>query len=298
MAPPPASFTCNVCGTLNPPLPSPADYEASTCRHCRSSIRLRAIVLALSRGLFGLDLPLPDFPRLKSLRGLGISDSDIYADRLERHFSYVNTFFHREPRLDITAPDPRLPQHDFLLCSDVLEHIPGDPTPAFDNLRALLKPTGVMVFSVPFSLDDATRENFEPGACGLATIDGRLVLVSRGEAGYRVYDQLVFHGGQGSTLEHRLFSESDLKVRLAAAGFRSVEILSEGSEDFGVRFSGPCSLPMLAYPEQFSLNRSAAAELLVENRRLSRLLASAADSRWLRLGRRLALGPHLKTPSA
>ena len=253
-------------------------------------------MLALSRGLFGLDLPLADFPRLKSLRGLGISDSDIYAGRLERRFSYTNTFFHREPRLDLTAPDARLPLHDFIICSDVLEHIPGDPTPAFQCLRSLLRPNGLMVFSVPFSLDEATRENFDGGNCGLADVDGRLVLVTKGEAGYRVYDNLVFHGGQGATLEHRLYSEADLKRRLAASGFRKVEVISQGNEEFGVRFGGPCSLPILAYPDNFLLNRSATTEIVSESSRLSQILASAANSRWVRLGRQLGLGPSLVEP--
>lgn len=32
--------------------------------------------------LFGANLTLPDFPRVKSLRGIGTSDSSQYADRL------------------------------------------------------------------------------------------------------------------------------------------------------------------------------------------------------------------------
>ena len=54
---------------------------------------------------------------------------------------------------------------------------------------------------------------------GIADIDGRPVLVNRSrDGGYEVFDELVFHGGQGSTLEMRVFSESDIRVRLTAAG--------------------------------------------------------------------------------
>ncbi len=44
-------------------------------------------MLVLSRTLFGAELPLRDFPVLKSVRGLGIADSDVYAERLARLFT-------------------------------------------------------------------------------------------------------------------------------------------------------------------------------------------------------------------
>src|SRR4051794_6917415 len=90
-------FECNVCGATNDSKADVADREVATCRSCGSSIRSRAIILALSRALFGMDLKLCDFPRLKSVRALGISDSDVYAERLEDRFHYTNTFYHREP---------------------------------------------------------------------------------------------------------------------------------------------------------------------------------------------------------
>ena len=60
--------------------------------------------MALSRALFKIDLPVPEFPVLKTLRVLGISDSSTYSATLEKHFTYTNTFLHRRPVLDLTDP--------------------------------------------------------------------------------------------------------------------------------------------------------------------------------------------------
>src|ERR1700710_1376337 len=90
-------FVCNICGAKNDSTAGLGDRETATCVSCRSSMRFRSIVLVLSRALFGADLKLCDLRRLKSLRGLGMSDSDVYADRLKRCLSYTNSFYHQEP---------------------------------------------------------------------------------------------------------------------------------------------------------------------------------------------------------
>ena len=74
-----------------------------------------------------------------------------------------------------------------------------------------------------------------------------IVLVNRRSDGtYEVFDNLVFHGGKGATLELRVFSESDLRQHLATAGFTDVHIGIQGSPQFGVSLDNPCSLPIAA----------------------------------------------------
>jgi hypothetical protein len=74
-------------------------------------------------------------------------------------FHEVN--YHCEPLLDITRPAPHwLGVNDLVITSDVFEHVPPPIQTAFDNLYALLKPGGVVVFSVPFSLESETREHY------------------------------------------------------------------------------------------------------------------------------------------
>ena len=56
--------------------------------------------------LFGAASLSPHFPKLKSIRGLGMSDKEGYAAILAEKFDYTNTFYDREPRLDFTEPHP------------------------------------------------------------------------------------------------------------------------------------------------------------------------------------------------
>jgi len=79
----------------------------------------------LSREIVGVELALPDFPVLKGVRGLGMSDPEELAKRLAEKFDYTNTFYHQEPRLDIVNPaQEQLRRYDFILSSEVLEHVP------------------------------------------------------------------------------------------------------------------------------------------------------------------------------
>lgn len=289
-------FTCNICGTRNDSVRDTADREGADCSVCRSSLRFRAIVLALSRALFGMDLKLCDFPALDSVRGLGISDSDIYSGRLKRHFSYTNTFFDREPSFDLTRPDEReFGKYDFVICSDVLEHVPQPFDVALGTLAGLLKPAGVLILTAPYTLAEDTLEHFDGlHESGLAEVGGKTVLVNRAADGhYQVFDQLVFHGGQGSTLERRVFSEADLRARLMAAGLASVRFEAAGNRSFGVVYSGPCSLPIVASRAPFSLRQDAIRELMEQLVKERSLLRDVRESRWLRMGRLLGLGPDL-----
>jgi SAM-dependent methyltransferase len=255
------------------------------------------VALALSRALFGLDLKLPDFPLLKSIRGLGISDSDTYSDRLESRFSYTNTFYHRAPRFDLLQPDEKeFGKYDFVVCSDVLEHVPDPVDRAFATLGGLLKATGILVLTVPYSHQPDTIEHYPELADSVfAEIDGRTVLVGRSTSGeYRVFDRLTFHGGIGSTLERRIFSDQSIRTMLAAAGFASVRFDPAENREFGVVYAAPCSLPIIATRAPFALSAGGVTEL-VEQVSAARAFSHAlGKSRWLRLGRALGVGPDLK----
>jgi SAM-dependent methyltransferase len=290
-------FTCNICGTANDSTIDVHDHEGAACSVCQSSMRFRAIILALSRALFGIDLKLGDFPLLDSLRGLGISDSDIYSGRLKTHFSYTNTFFDRKPLFDLTRPDEKeFGKYDFVICSDVLEHVPQPLDVALRALAGLLKPAGVLILTAPYSLDEGTVEHFTGlHETGLAEINSKPVLVNRAADGhYQVFDRLVFHGGQGSTLEMRVFSEADLRARLIAAGLSNVRFETTGNRELGVVFSSPCSLPIVASRAPFSLGLDSVRELMEQLVKERKLLSDVRESRWLHLGRLLGLGPNLE----
>src|SRR5438067_2274434 len=259
------SFVCNICGQQNSVTVLP--HEESSCSGCGSNVRLRALVYLLATELFGDEFLLPEFPVLPAIRGLGLSDQASYACTLARKFDYTNNYYDREPRLDITEPHPdRYGTYDFILSSDVFEHIAPPVERAFDEAYKLLKPHGVLCLSVPFSLEESTSERFpELHQFAVVPLSGSPVLINRRSDGtLEIQDELVFHGGVGATLEMRLFSQKDLRSKLGDAGFREVSFLSEPAPRFGIVFEGGWSLPMLARKQEFTFDRRATGQLARE----------------------------------
>jgi len=210
---------------------------------------LRALVALLSQELFGLQMTLPEFPALKSLRGIGMTDPSALAGRLAEKFDYTNTFYHQAPRFDITQPDQRdLGRYDFILSSEVMEHVPPPVERAFSNLYQLLKPDGLLLLTTPYNLGDRTIEHFpDLYQYTLATLGGSTVLVNRRRDGsVEVFEDPVFHGGDGSTLEMRVFSEASLRSLLVRAGFGSVQVAAANRPEFGVEHTHAWSLPIVA----------------------------------------------------
>jgi 2-polyprenyl-3-methyl-5-hydroxy-6-metoxy-1,4-benzoquinol methylase len=259
------SFQCNICGQDN--TVAALGHEASSCAGCGSSVRLRALVYTLAMELFGEGLPLPEFPNLPAVKGLGLSDQVSYAAILGGKFDYTNTFYDREPRIDITEPHPDLHgTYDFILSSDVFEHISVPVERAFDEAYKLLKPHGVLCLTTPFSLQEETAEHFpDLHDYTIVSLSGAPVLVNRKKDGtLEVRDDLVFHGGAGATLEMRLFSRKDLERKLRAADFEAVVFQTEGVPRFGIAFEGDWSLPLVARKGEFVFNRQAAGQLVRE----------------------------------
>jgi hypothetical protein len=248
-------FICNICGQENRrvPLLYVENREYQSCRHCHSSLRMRSLMYVLSLELFGKALCLPEFPLDKTLTGLGMSDWVGYASGLERKFSYTNTFYHVEPRLDISMIDGQFTaKHRFLISSDVFEHIPLYALESsFMNCRRLLRDNGVFIFTVPFKKHGATEEHF-PNLHDFRIVEtnGKRFLLNTTTAGtVEIFDNLVFHGGEGMTLEMRMFSESDLRSHLERAGFGSVKIYADHVPEFGILWPMDWAVPIAATPQ-------------------------------------------------
>jgi hypothetical protein len=243
------TFRCNICGQYSSVHREELDREVASCRTCGSTVRWRSIVHILSVELFGTSLALPDFPHRPDIVGIGMSDWEGYAEPLARCFSYTNTFYHREPHLDITdVPSHMLGTLDFLISSDVFEHVPCPVSVAFANARNLLKPTGVLVFTVPYRTEGSTVEHF-PDLCDYEVLEseGRFILHNRLPDGrVQVFDDLVFHGGPGSTLEMRVFSKSSLIDEFQNAGFGALKIYGDPHLAHGVYWPDEWSLPIAA----------------------------------------------------
>jgi SAM-dependent methyltransferase len=227
-------FNCNICGAAC--AAETLDRECSTCQECGSNVRLRWIVHALSVELFGQSIRLADFRVRKDVRGIGMSDPVRIAEPLANLFDYKNTCLHREPHLDIMDP-PAMEPLDFIITSEVFEHVRPPVQLAFNNLRRLLKPGGFVIFTTPWGGDGDTAEHFPN------LYDWRLVRLSSGyvvlnrttEGKLETFDDLVFHGGPGSVLEMRIFSKKGLLANCAASGFTRVTFAEDYAE-FGIEW--------------------------------------------------------------
>jgi methyltransferase family protein len=243
-------FQCNICSAANTKLYEQMDREIPSCDQCGSNVRFRWVVHAVSETLLGRSLPLKRFPIRKDISGVGLSDCGAYASPFERHFDYTNTFFHTEPRLDIgNIADERKGRYDFVIATEVLEHVVPPVDAALVNLCELLKPNGVAFITVPW-VGDVTQEHY-PNLFDYQAVqleDGRWQVHNRTREGKtEIFDNPVFHGGPGTTLEMRLFSGTDLVRRLEKVGFAKVEICRPTARQFGIVFQETWSLPMIAY---------------------------------------------------
>lgn len=213
-------FTCNVCNS--PCRAETLDREIPSCEKCGSNVRFRWIVHALSTELFGKSLPLKQFPRDRGIHGISLSDWGPIAKVLANRFDYQNTFLHREPRLDVMDRNSGAAAScDFIIASEVLEHVPPPVQTAFDNLARLLKPGGFVIFSSPYESSGGTLERF-PGLHDWQVVKfhNDYVLLNRTKEGrLEAFENLVFHNGPGNTVEIRVFSKDGLLANCNAAGF-------------------------------------------------------------------------------
>lgn len=262
----------------------------------------------LSSELFGRNLMVSEFPRLKALRGLGMTDHECYAKILAERFDYVNTHYHREPRFDFTEPHPQLAgSYDFILSADVLEHIAPPVERALEEACRLLQPNGFLLVTVYCAPSDRMREHFpELWEYRIALIGDKPVLINRRRDGsLELREDLIFHGGSGATLEMREFGVTALRSKLLGAGFQSVQLLTENIPEIGVLFDHDVSQPLVARKDPFVMDLAARSQLVdawraaelqarQQQERAEVLLTQmrlASQSTWVRLGRRLGLGP-------
>jgi len=243
-------FVCNICGCrCRSPL-SAMTREKPACYGCGSTMRNRSVINALSIALWDKPLALTDYPLEKMRKGIGMTDSNNYAVPLTARLGYRNTYYHQEPKLDILNPNPSLRESaDFILSSDVLEHVAPPVDKAFQNLYHLLRPGGVIVVTVPLAPDVLAKEHF-PSLFDFhyESRSGNRVLINRtANDSYEEFRELVFHSGQGQTLEMRVFSVERLVAELTNAGFSRIRVLDEDFPEFGIVWNSDKSVPVIAW---------------------------------------------------
>ncbi len=242
-------FQCNICGSKSILNIKDFSREQGICINCGSSVRMRSIIHLLSLELFGESLTLQEFPFRKDIIGIGMSDKDEYAVPLSKKLGYINTYYHKEPRLDIAHIDEyKELKYDFIISSDVFEHVVPPIENAFQNVIKLLKPNGVFIFSVPYTKKGKTIEwfpdlyNYE-----IINIDSKFKLKNITKDGReQQFDDLIFHGGPGEVLEMRVFCEKDLLNNLKKSGFTKIKIMKKNYLKFGIKWNCNWSLPLTA----------------------------------------------------
>ena len=224
-------FRCNICGESCQTALDRLGREDVSCNGCGSIPRARAVIRTLALELFGTNLLLSDFPARPDIRGLGMTDWQGYADRLAEKFSYRNTYYHQEPRLDISAVEipVDLLANDFIISSEVFEHVVPPVSRAFENVAKMLKPGGLFILTVPYESNKETIEHF-PELYDFTVVrdNETFVLKNRTREGViQEFRNLVFHGGPGTTLEMRIFSEDSPIQHLRDAGFHAIKVHRE-----------------------------------------------------------------------
>lgn len=169
---------------------------------CRSNVRFRWLVHRLSLELFGYSIPLPEFPFVKSIKGIGLTDPRLIAGVLAERFTYRNTYLNSEPKLDIRCDPSPIGELDFLIASEVFEHVEPPVELAFANAARLLKNSGVLLLTVPWVWDG------DPHTAIPALYDWRLgrendryVIINRRPTGeVEQFWDMAFDGSRGPSL--------------------------------------------------------------------------------------------------
>ena len=241
-------FRCNLCGRDAIAPKNRFSREEKSCK-CGSTVRQRALMHVLSMELFGESLPLADFPRRPDIVGVDMSGATTYSNRLAGKLGYINTFLHKAPRLDITDPDHEwFGKCDFVISSDVFEHVPPPVDVAFSNVHKLLKPGGLFLLTVPYAKHGSTVEHFpELHEYQIQDRNGNRRLINTTRDGRnQLFENLIFHGGEGETLEMRVFSESGVLNELHSAGFENIRTHGTPRQEFGILWQQDWSLPITA----------------------------------------------------
>lgn len=255
------TFKCNICGTDQNVDIARLTREEPSCETCGSTVRMRSIVQVLTRELFGKSMTIAEIdPPRPDIVGIGMSCWDGYAAPLAHRIAFRNTYYHQEPRVDITdIRADMVGTLDFIVSTDVFEHVEPPVSRAFVNARRLLKrasksqPGGVFVFTVPYFHPGeegvVTTENF-PGLHKYTVIkqDGAEPILRnvRKDGSIEYFYHLCYHGGPGETLEMRRFSEWSVLEELKAAGFNDITTYRNDDLEFGIRWPFRCSAPIAA----------------------------------------------------
>ena len=238
--------TCPICAGVYD-LDIQKEYrEGPLCTHCGASGRSSAIVHAVCQIAFKNNTPLCKQYPAKNFTMVGLSDGPKYSSLLAEKFNYTNTFYHKEPFLDISSPDKaHHNRYDLLISTEVFEHVIGEPLSAFYGALAILKPGGSLVLTVPFVNQGEHLEHY-PGLVSYSSRqndEGKWVADLQFADGTSSTDKnAIFHGGPGKTLEICLFTRNSLLKALKDSGFTDIKFHDMNIPERGINWGAPSRL--------------------------------------------------------
>jgi len=166
--------------------------------------------------------PFPDVAANYSWRGIGTSDHMALVGALSMKFDYTNSYYHRYPRFDLLNIPEDLQHHfGFVICSDVLEHVPDPVDPALTGIADLLADHGFAILSVPNGGKEASTTEYYPNIDTWTEFEDRVVWVDKSGIEH-IDNDPEFHGGPGQALAFRRWGAQDFCDRVMAAGFKRI----------------------------------------------------------------------------
>ena len=156
----PKTVACNVCGWSGRRFLSDSWHPHIVCFRCRSQVRHRLVVAALTHldGLRWADL-------VDGKRVLHFAPEKVIAGQFhKRAGKYVTADYMRDGvdlKLDMCAmPEVADGSVDLLIACDILEHVP-DVTAALRECHRTLSPGGCAIFTVP-QIDGMAKTDEDP----------------------------------------------------------------------------------------------------------------------------------------
>lgn len=229
----------------------PIIKEGGVACATKTWMRIRAVAYALTKGL-NLK-PILSLNKVnKTIKGVSLSDTSSCSLILDQLFDHQNTFLDKNPFLDIMNPPATINNLDFIISSDVFEHVTPPIEIAFKNSFNILKNGGILILTVPYIKEDKETIEHFPNLFNWRLNNKE---DDRGQKYFyienitkdgnkEIFKNIIFHEGEGQVIEMRLFTLKSILKIAEDVGF-VVRIIDENVPLFGIDNNGVDSAPPL-----------------------------------------------------
>lgn len=207
--------------------------------------RNRALWYILSHYLYGELKVLCDAPSNKTIRGLGINDTE-YNKELSALFDYKNYQIHTTSSFTTLTPEEQSHKidlyninfyihnnYDFITCSEIVSHISPYPglAVAFKNLHSMLRPGGILVLSTPYMKGGEYKERhpslhsyevIKPSSPHGTSAAWMIKNKTADGADEIIPPTVIYNSEDPASIEMRIMNDAELERLLSDAGFTKI----------------------------------------------------------------------------